>query len=80
MHFQMNDDENTQSTPADDATDVNSCRMEFFFYFLLLLFWISNKLRSKLATVIRIFVHFSCTWQVLMNLYSKDQLHILENH
>jgi len=28
-------DENTRSTPADDATDVNSCRMEVFFYFLL---------------------------------------------
>jgi len=28
-------DINTSSTPADDVTDVNSCRMEFFFYFLL---------------------------------------------
>jgi len=31
------------STPADDATDVNSCKMELFFYFLLLLFCVSNK-------------------------------------
>jgi len=28
-------DKNTRSTPTDDATEVNSCRMEFFFYFLL---------------------------------------------
>jgi len=28
-------DENIRSTPANDSTDVNSCRMEFFFYFLL---------------------------------------------
>jgi len=31
----VHNDENTHSTPADDATDVNSCRMELFFYFLL---------------------------------------------
>jgi len=28
-------DENTPSAPGDDATDVNSGRTEFFFYFLL---------------------------------------------
>ena len=24
--------ENTRSTPTDDATDVNNCRMKFFYY------------------------------------------------